>query len=700
MKKPGILLSLLLVRIASGFNTTFEDPNPGDHEHERHKRVPAKVYSIIDPDSEEPIENLLHLQNIHSSKLNDFIGTWVRTDRTPESVMKTFRFLAKDGSFFEGSHVSPEAFLYILAKWVEDPTAQVIEVAQSFNVNKQYVSEMHMTFRAITEHWFWRKVRTNPAGMKLGGPGVIVEIDESLFHKAKFSKGRMLMSPQTWVFGAVERGTNRVSLTIVFSYDVYMLQVAMFRVPDRSANTLLSLIVKTIAPGSIIVSDGWSSYGGIENLRQQYQRRWVNHKRYFVHPKDRSVHTQSIESTWGALKRKLKSRFGDRNYLLDGHLFNYVFRRAHDRKKLFQLMLVEMAHIARENNAHPENNVVELPDEATDDPDDQPIENVADQIRAAEEYEDNYEPENNNDEALGDVMDQDEISEDNSEASAADQTRASGEFEDDYESDNNNFETLEDAMDQDVDDQTRASGEFQDDYESDNNNVETLEDAMDQDVDDEFDPDGEANVADSDESRGHYLDSPSSEPPPKKKRREKFLEVIRKKNHDDKSAFIPTTTKNKLKKLSSTRKTIGSTNRKAPASTSRKTVASTSPKNPASTSRKIIASANRKTPASTSRKTIGSTNRKASASTSRKTIGSTNRKASASTSRKTIGSTNRKASASTSRKTIGSTNRKASASTSRKTIGSTNRKASASTSRKTIGSTNRKAPAHRTRSGK
>lgn len=41
----------------------------------------------------------------------------------------------------------------------------------------------------------------------LGGPGVEVELDESLFMKAKHNRGRNLGN-DNWIFGGVERGTG------------------------------------------------------------------------------------------------------------------------------------------------------------------------------------------------------------------------------------------------------------------------------------------------------------------------------------------------------------------------------------------------------------------------------------------------------------------------------------------------------------
>ncbi|KAK3924027.1 Pyruvate-flavodoxin oxidoreductase [Frankliniella fusca] len=49
---------------------------------------------------------------------------------------------------------------------------------------------------------------------QIGGPGEIVEIDESLFSKRKYNKGRKRPSQQ-WVFGGIQKGSNKCFLVKV-----------------------------------------------------------------------------------------------------------------------------------------------------------------------------------------------------------------------------------------------------------------------------------------------------------------------------------------------------------------------------------------------------------------------------------------------------------------------------------------------------
>ena len=63
------------------------------------------------------------------------------------------------------------------------------------------------------------------------------------------------------------------------------------------------------------LSDGWATYGGVNNLQMQYNHQWVNHRVNFVNPADPMVHTQGIEATWGALKTSLRHGTKKKCYL-------------------------------------------------------------------------------------------------------------------------------------------------------------------------------------------------------------------------------------------------------------------------------------------------------------------------------------------------------------------------------------------------
>uniref|UniRef100_A0A1I7TJA9 DDE_Tnp_IS1595 domain-containing protein n=1 Tax=Caenorhabditis tropicalis TaxID=1561998 RepID=A0A1I7TJA9_9PELO len=340
---------------------------------------PRQRFEILPTEDIEGIEGLLNLEELNSYNLHQYIGkidgpssTWmeflakyglIENSRvceycpTPMSLIKetdlkaenyiwrcagckkdksSTKVTVKSGSFFEGLHLSVQQVLYAAADWLENPSKKISDVSRDLKIDKNTIVKLHEWFRQMTKQWFYREASRDP-NMKLGGPNKVVEIDETLMFRAKYNRGRMLTRRQVWVFGMIERGTSKV---------------IMFRVPKRDSSTLLPIIHKYVRPGTTIVSDGWAAYGGINRMQSAYNHKFVNHKTNFVDPSDRRVHTQSIEATWGVLKRKLKSRFGDPDHRLDGHMFTYMFRRFHEDTMLLNHLIYEMKFFRRDQLPH------------------------------------------------------------------------------------------------------------------------------------------------------------------------------------------------------------------------------------------------------------------------------------------------------------------------------------------------------------
>ena len=73
-------------------------------------------------------------------------------------------------------------------------------------------------------------------------------------------------------------------------------------VEDRSADTLIPIIKKHVLPGTIIISDCWKAYSKLEE--EGFQHQTVNHSKEFIN-KETGAHTNTIESTWRAVKTSL-----------------------------------------------------------------------------------------------------------------------------------------------------------------------------------------------------------------------------------------------------------------------------------------------------------------------------------------------------------------------------------------------------------
>ena len=124
----------------------------------------------------------------------------------------------------------------------------------------------------------------------IGGPGCIVEIDETLAVKRKNNTGRVLTVG--WLFGGIERR------------DDTEFKCFMHLVYNRSEPHLTHMIRQHVAPGTTIITDGWPAYRNLGSAG--YTHRVVIHEENFVSPIDQHVHTQRIESTWSSLMRFIR----------------------------------------------------------------------------------------------------------------------------------------------------------------------------------------------------------------------------------------------------------------------------------------------------------------------------------------------------------------------------------------------------------
>jgi transposase-like protein len=140
----------------------------------------------------------------------------------------------------------------------------------------------------------------------VGGEGIIVEIDESKFGKRKNNRGHPVEG--VWVVGGVERTYER--------------RFFAETVTDRSATTLMGVITRHVRPGSIIHTDLWRGYIGLELLG--FIHKTVNHSLFFVGPD--GVHTNTIEGCWNGVKLKISVRNRNKNDM-DDCLLEFIWRR-------------------------------------------------------------------------------------------------------------------------------------------------------------------------------------------------------------------------------------------------------------------------------------------------------------------------------------------------------------------------------------
>ena len=171
----------------------------------------------------------------------------------------------------------------LMAYWVDrrDVRTAVTDV----RVSRPTVVKYYDFFRQLAERAYRRDLELHPLGSCRTS---VVEIDESLFNRAKYHRGAALARPQMWFFGAVDQATNRIAVEAC---------------EDRSAQTLEAMILGMVAPQAEIWSDSWRGYNGLGDRGFLHLR--VNHAEEYRDPIT-GVNTNRIEGNWGAIKQFLR----------------------------------------------------------------------------------------------------------------------------------------------------------------------------------------------------------------------------------------------------------------------------------------------------------------------------------------------------------------------------------------------------------
>lgn len=206
-------------------------------------------------------------------------------------------------SFFEGAKLSLPDCMLFLHLWCKGYSEKLI--TEDFPFSNKTVVDWTRFCRDLCVHHFESEVTV------IGGPGCIVEIDETLAVKRKYNRGRMLAAG--WLFGGIERRDDGV-------FNCFIILVY-----DRSHAHLVHLIRQHVALGTHIITDGWPAYHNLESFG--YIHSVIIHEENFVSPVDSLIHTQTIEGTWSSLKRFIRAHGTHKGDFYLEYICEYLFRR-------------------------------------------------------------------------------------------------------------------------------------------------------------------------------------------------------------------------------------------------------------------------------------------------------------------------------------------------------------------------------------
>jgi transposase-like protein len=211
---------------------------------------------------------------------------------------------------FHSNKIPLEIVLKVIRMWCSKVQGKAI--AELLELNKNTVSRIINTMAKRLIPQFNKNIE------KIGGPGIIVEIDESKFGKVKYHRGHKVEG--VWVFGMVERTEAR--------------KIVFVKVDNRKQETLEGILKKYVHEETIIYSDCWRAYNNLCNLFASHNT--VNHSQTFVDPLT-NVHTNTIEGNWAGVKEQISPVHRTKTYI-DLYLIRYVLRRNY-KDKIFEKVI-------------------------------------------------------------------------------------------------------------------------------------------------------------------------------------------------------------------------------------------------------------------------------------------------------------------------------------------------------------------------
>ena len=177
--------------------------------------------------------------------------------------------------------------------------------------------------------WTWlhkiRRAMVRPGRDRLYGR---IEIDETYWGSLEEGvRGRQTFKKDLIVVAAQEDG-NGIG------------RIRMLRIPDASAESLHSFIVQAIEPGSIIITDGWEGYTGLETKGYAHEVRVIKGSGVSAAKLLPRVHRViSLLKRWilGTHQGAISHEHLD--YYLDEFTFRFNRRTSRHRGKLFYRLL-------------------------------------------------------------------------------------------------------------------------------------------------------------------------------------------------------------------------------------------------------------------------------------------------------------------------------------------------------------------------
>lgn len=208
-------------------------------------------------------------------------------------------FSLLNGTIFHMSRLSINSILNIINMWLLNGNSFLI--SKTLNISLITVRSILKKVSTTIVKNYYNKFD------KIGGNGIIVEVDESKFGKRKYYRGHRVKG--VWVVGMVERTAKR--------------RILVIPVEKRDKNSLNLVLKRYVNSESIIYSDCWKGYSNLSLYFKDHLT--VNHSVGFKNSNN-GVHTNTIEGNWSSVKNSIPKVFRNKRSIW-GYLIRYMLKR-------------------------------------------------------------------------------------------------------------------------------------------------------------------------------------------------------------------------------------------------------------------------------------------------------------------------------------------------------------------------------------
>ncbi|XP_036370340.1 uncharacterized protein LOC115225578 isoform X2 [Octopus sinensis] len=203
----------------------------------------------------------------------------------------------RKGTWLEGTSLPLRTILLFLYSWVKKLTT-IRYCYEELGVSHTAAVDYTSCLREVCAE----DLLFNP--VQIGGPGKVVEIDETVFSRRKCRLGGR--PPHQWVYKGVCRKAK---------------QVFLYTITCRDRDTLEECIRQSVLPGTTVISDLWRSYSHIPEI-EGYQ---------FRHKAEKHG---ALEGPWACVKQ---------SSMIDSGLCEIMWRKRYEGCDLFEKLLAGIA---------------------------------------------------------------------------------------------------------------------------------------------------------------------------------------------------------------------------------------------------------------------------------------------------------------------------------------------------------------------